>query len=349
MAALALGACGPVEEPFAPEVRPVRTISVELLPGGETVTLTGRIEAEEEVNLAFRVGQRMVERSVRVGDRVEPGQLVARLESTTFENAVQTARANLAAANAQLADARLEFERQQSMLERGVAPRAAFERATAARDTAAARVDAARAQLDTAREHLAFTELFADSGGSVTAVGAEPGEVVGAGQMIVRVARQGGLDAVFDVPARVKQSAVGLDPAVTVALVSDPGVRGIGRVREVSPQADPVTRTFQVKVGLADPPPAMRLGSTVTGTIHVGEGQGIRIPASALTSADGAPAVFVLDPSSSTVALRPIEVERHGVAEVEVAQGLAPDDIVVTAGVQTLRPGQKVRLLESAP
>src|SRR5215475_5964246 len=91
-----LAACGGVEEPGEPEIRPVRTVTVEMVPAGETVTLTGRIEAEEEVNLAFRVGQRMALRSVRVGDRVEPGRLVARLEATTFENAVQAARANLA-------------------------------------------------------------------------------------------------------------------------------------------------------------------------------------------------------------------------------------------------------------
>src|SRR5262249_42485611 len=254
-AALALfAACGGVEEPGAPEIRPVRTLTVEMVPAGETVTLTGRIEAEEEVSLAFRVGQRMVERSVRVGDRVAPGQLVARLEATTFQNAVQSARANLAAVQARAADARLEFERQQSLFAREVAPRAAFERATKARDAAQAQVDAARAELDTAREQLGFTELRADSAGTVTAVGAEPGEGVAAGQMVVRVAGKGGRDAVFGVPARVIEAAAPLDPEVTVTLTSDPSVRTTGRVREVSPQADPVTRTFQVKVGLTDPP-----------------------------------------------------------------------------------------------
>jgi len=345
----ALASCGPPEEPPAPDIRPVRTIVVEELPGGETVTLTGRIEAQEEVNLAFRVGQRMIERSVNVGDRVAPGQLVARVESTTHDNAVQAARANLAAAQARAADARLEFERQQSLFAREVASRAAFDRATKARDGTQAQVDAARAQLDTAREQLGFTELFADSAGSVTAVGAEPGEVVAAGQMIVRVARQGGRDAVYGVPARVIEAAAPLDPDVTVALASDPGVRTTGRVREVSPQADPVTRTFQVRVGLTDPPQAMRLGSTVTGSILLGSEAGIRIPASALTSSQGTAAVWLLDPSTSSVSLRLVRVESQGVAEVVIAEGLAPEDIVVTAGVQTLRPGQKVRLLQAAP
>src|SRR5690606_21463731 len=251
---LAFGGCGAEEAPPEPDVRPVRTITVEELPGGEQVTLTGRIEAQEEVSLAFRVSQRLIERRVNVGDRVEAGQLVARIEATTLDNAVQAARANLAAAQAAAADARLEFDRQRSLFERGVAPRARFERAQAAREAAAAQVDAAQAQLATAREQRSYTELFADAPGTVTAVGAEPGEVVAAGQMIVRAARQDGRDAVFGVRARVKEAAGGLDPEVTVALASDPSVTTTGRVREVSPQADPVTRTFAVRVGLADPP-----------------------------------------------------------------------------------------------
>jgi RND family efflux transporter MFP subunit len=347
--ALGLPACGPVEEPPPPDIRPVRTLTVEELPGGESVTLTGRVEAEEEVRLAFRVGQRMTERSVNVGDRIEAGQRVARLESSTLENAVQAARAQVASAQAAAADARLEFDRQRTLFERGVAPRAAFERAQKRRDSAVAQVDAAQAQLATAREQLGYAELFADSPGVVTAVGAEPGEVVAAGQMILRVARKGGRDAVFDAPARVKDAVGGLDPEVAVALTSNPSVRTTGRVREISPQADPVTRTFEVKVGLTDPPEAMRLGSTVTGTIQLGTSPGIRIPASALTSSQGAPAVFVFDPASSTVSLRSVEVASFGLAEVELASGLTVDDVVVTAGVQTLRPGQQVRLLQATP
>jgi RND family efflux transporter MFP subunit len=344
-----IASCGPSQEPPEELVRPVRTITVELQQGGETTSLTGQVEAQEEVSLAFRVGGRMIERSIHVGDRVGPGQVVARLESATAENAVHAARANLAAATARLADARLEFERQESLLARGVAPRAVFERALKARQAAEAQADAARAQLDTAREQLTYTELVADSAGTVTARGAEPGEVVTAGQMVVRVARKGGRDAVFAVPARVIEAAAALDPEVVVALTADPGVRTTGRVREVSPQADPVTRTFEVRVGLTDPPEAMRLGSTVTGTIQLGVPEGIAIPASALTSVKGAPAVWIVDEARSTVSLQNVEVLRYGIADVTIARGLEPDDVVVTAGVQALRPGQRVRLLPASP
>jgi RND family efflux transporter MFP subunit len=348
-AGLLLAACGPAAEPPREVVRPVRTVTVQMQEGGESVSLTGQIHAQEELSLAFRVSGRLIERPVNVGDRLEPGQLVGRVESITAQNAVQAARANLAAADAQLMDARLEFDRQQTLFSRGVAARAVYDRARAAHQTARARVDAARAELDTAREQLGYTELRADSAGAVTARGAEPGEVVAAGQMIVRVARKSGRDAVLDMPARVKELALDVDPEVTVALVSDPKVRTTGRVREVSPQADPVTRTFTVRVGLTDPPEAMRLGSTVTGTMLFGGAPGMLIPASALTAAKGEPAVWLVDPATSTVSLRNVEVERFAVADVLVASGLAPDDVVVTAGVQALRPGQKVRLLVAEP
>ena len=164
--------------------------------------------------------------------------------------------------------------------------------------------------------------------------------------MIVQIAREDGRDAVFDVPPSMKDQAPA-DPVIEVALTMDPAVAATGRVREVSPRADPVTGTFRVRVGLDDPPPAMRLGSTVTGRMQLGGGAGIEMPASALTRAQAQPAVWVVDPATQTVSLRPIEVLRFDPARVLVGQGLETGDIVVTAGVQALRPGQKVRLLGS--
>ena len=343
-----IGACHAAEAPPAESIRPVRTLTVEEQVGGETVTLTGRIEAQEEVSLAFRTGGRMIERTVNIGDRVRTGQIIARIEAVTPQNAVHTARANLSAAMAQLTEARNNFDRQERMLAQGVSTRQNFDRALQTKQTAQAQVDAAQAQLNTARNELTYTELVADSDGTVTARGAEPGEVVAAGQMIVKVARHGGRDAVFDVPSRVIQTAP-MDPEVKVVLTTDPNVKATGRVREVSPQADPVTRTFAVRVGLNDPPSAMRLGSTVSGSIHLGGVPGIEIPASALTTANGQPAVWVVDPTTSTVSRQNIDVERFELSDVTVAQGLNPGDIVVTAGVQSLRPGQKVRLLKASP
>ena len=342
-----LAACGPDAEQAAPEIRPVRVVTVEKRVAGDTVSLTGTIQAELEVNLAFRIDGRMTERLVGVGDQVQPGQVIAKLDPKDEENALRAARADLAGAMGQLVEAQNNYERQETLLRDGWTTRVRYDEARRTLETAQSRADAARAQQHIAENRLDFTELVADSAGTVTAVGAEPGEVVQPGRMIVQVARDDGRDAVFDVPAQVKDLAPA-DPEIEVALTLNPQVTAIGRVREVAPRADPVTGSFQVKVGLADPPATMRLGSTVTGRMQVGAGPGIEVPASALTRAEGHPAVWVVDPATETVALRNIEVLRHDPVSVVVAEGLEPGDIVVTAGVQALRPGQKVRLLGAA-
>jgi RND family efflux transporter MFP subunit len=162
--------------------------------------------------------------------------------------------------------------------------------------------------------------------------------------MIVQVAREDARDAVFDVPAQVKDSAP-RSPDISVVLTSDPAVQAKGRVREVSPRADPVTGTFAVRVQLIDPPEAMRLGSTVTGRMTLNSAPGIEIPPGALARSDGATAVWVVDPANGTVSLRNISIRGSSTSAVQVSSGLAPGDVVVTAGVQALRPGQKVRLL----
>ena len=342
--ALALASCGPEKKAEAPDPRPVRTVTATQQDAGETVTLTGTIQAEDEASMAFRIGGRMTDRFVNVGDQVKPGQELARLDPQNEVNALRSVQASLTAAQAQLTQARAAFERQRTLLAQGHTPRAQFDLAEKALHTAQAQVDDGEVQVRIAADRVSYTVLQADAGGTITARGAEPGEVVQAGQMIVQLARQGGRDAVFDVPAQVLRSAPG-DPRVTIHLTDDPSVTTVGRVREVAPQADPVTRTFQVKVGLTDPPAAMRLGSTVNGTVQLDSDKVIAIPASALTELNRQPAVWIVDPSKLTVSLRNIELLRFDPGTVVVAHGLDKGDIVVTAGVQALHPGQTVRLL----
>ena len=325
----------------------MRTVAVVKREVGETVSYTGRIQAENETRLSFRISGRMVERSVNVGDHVEPGQVVAKLEPQDELNALRTAQASVAAAQGQLNQAQSNFDRQQTLLARDIASRAQFEQAESALKTARAQLDTAEAQLKAAKDRVSYTELRVDSAGTVIATGAEAGEVVQAGQMVIRVARKDGRDAVFDVPAQLLRSAPS-DPLISVSLSDDPAVTAIGRVREVSPQADPVTRTFEVKVGLTDPPAAMRLGATVVGRMKLDTAPVIEIPATALTEFDRRPAVWVVDPSSLTVSLRNVEVARNDPATIAISQGLDSGEIVVTAGTQALHPGQKTRLLGSA-
>jgi membrane fusion protein, multidrug efflux system len=341
--AATVAGCNRTSPPLS-EARQVRTVTIEHGAGGEIVSLTGHVRAKDEVSLAFRLDGRMIERPVHVGDVLKPGQVVARLDPQIPDNALRSAEANLASMEAVLAQARLTFWRQQQLLKDGWTPRANFDEAQQKLLTAQAQVDSAQAQVRIAREQQSYTVLSADAPGAVTATGAESGEVVHAGQMIVQLARQGGRDAVFDVPEQLIRNGPN-DPLVDIALSNDPQVKATGRVREVAPQADSATRTFQVKVGIANPPDAMKLGDTVVGRIRLTAPPGVEVPASALTETDGRPAVWVVDPQNKTVSLRNVEVLRYDPATVVISQGLETGALVVTAGVQTLRPGQKVRLL----
>ena len=328
----------------APPPRPVRTIVVEKGGLGQTIVLTGQIEAEKEVSLAFRIGGRIIERLVDTGDRVKPDQVVAKLDPQNELNSLRSARAALSAANARLEQDSNRFDRQETLLQQGWTTRANFDQAQQALRTAQATVDDAKAQVEIAEDRVGYTQLKAGLTGTITRRAAESGEVVQAGQMVFMVARDSGWDAVFDVPAQVLRTAPG-DADVIIALTDDPGVTAKGRVRQVDPQADPVTRTFKVRVAVNDPPPAMRLGATVSGRMEVDHGHGISLPASALTATDKNPAVWVVDPESSTVALKPVEVLRFDPGTVVLSGGLDGGEIVVTAGVQALHPGQKVRPL----
>jgi len=341
-----LSGCQRGDEGPPPEIRPVRAITIQTADSAGSIALTGRVQAQSEVNQSFRLDGQLIERTVDVGDTVTRGQLLARLDSQNEESALQAAQAQVAAAQAQLVEAQGNFTRMSDLIGENAISRAAYENADAVLKTAQAQSRAVGSQLTLARNRLDFTRLHADVDGIVTARGAEAGEVVSAGRMIVQIAQSDARDAVFDVPARIVDGGLS-NPAVSVALTSDPGFSPEGRVREVSPRADPVTGTFQVRIALADPPAAMRLGSTVTGRLQLDAVPSMEIPASALIRSEAGAAVWVVDPQTMAVQARAIQVEAHDSRSVRVASGLTPGDIVVVAGVQALRPGQKVRVLES--
>lgn len=336
--------CGPETKIEASQPRPVRTVVAKKSELGELVVLTGQVQAENEATLAFRIGGRIIERSAGVGDHVVPDKVLAKLDPQDELNALRSARAALSAAEGKFDEARNNFDRQSQLLERGHTTRVLFDQAQQNLRTAQSRKDDAQAQLEIAEDRVSFTELKANVTGTITARSAEAGEVVQPGQAIFQVARVEGRDAVFDVPAQVIHSAPP-NPKIEVTLTEDPSVKAEGRVRQVDPQADPVTRTFRVRVSIIDPPAAMRLGATVTGSMRQQATPGISIPASALISSNGRPALWIVDPATLTVSLRNIDVERYDPATVVVSDGLHENDIVVTAGVQALHPGQKVRLL----
>jgi len=337
-------ACDRKEEQAEAPVRPVRVITVTEQQAGETVSLSGVVEAKTEVDLAFRIGGRMVQRFVNVGDRVEAGKLIAQLDSQDEENAVRAATASLSAAEGKFLEAEQNYDRQRQLLSRGHTTRQRYDAAVQTLNTLRGQADVARAQLATAKTRLNDTHLYADAPGEVTVRGVNSGEVVQAGQMIVRIARKEGRDAVFDAPPSLI-ARVASDADIGVALSIDPAVVASGRVREVAPQADPQTGTFRVRVGLTNPPSEMRLGSSIVGRATLQGQAGMVIPASALSRANGTPSVWVVDTASETVSSKPVEVASFRASEVIVSGGLAPGDVVVTAGIQSLRPGQRVRLL----
>jgi len=342
----ALAACKKQEAAAPQEIRPVRTVTVERQEAGETVSLTGEIQPRHQADLGFRVRGKILQRPVDVGTQVKTGDLLARLDPQQYSQDLEVAKAEVAKADAEVTRSKGQEYRQSELLKKGFTTQVAYDQAVKTFKTAQAEADAARAKQAQASENLGYTELKADADGVISAIGADPGQVVSAGQMVVRLAQLGEREAVFNVAEATFKSPP-KNPTVTVELVSNPDIKTTGKVRYVSPQADPTTRTFTVRVSLPDAPPQMRLGANVVGSVTINEGQVVAIPGSALFQKDGQPAVWIVT-KDGTVELKPITVARYQGDSVVVGGGLAQGDVVVTGGVQKLLPGQKVRLLQAS-
>ena len=341
--ALSIAGCQSEQVEAPPPVRIVRTITVEAPREARDISFTGHVEAQDQAALSFRIGGRLAERTVGVGASVREGEVVARLDPENELNELRSARAALTAAQGLLRKAENQFQRQSHLLERNVTTRADFEAAEQGRTAAQAQVDAAQSRVRSAEDIVGFTTLKADAPGIVTRIGAEPGEVVTPARMIIQLARREGRDAVFEVPADVVR-VLPPDARVYVTLAGDPAVTTTGRVREVAPQADPVTRTFRVRVGLAEPPQSFRLGTAVSGAIRGTEISATAIPTTALARQGQGASVWVVDPAKLTVSSRKLDVISADPATALIGKGLALGDIVVTAGVSLLKEGQQVRL-----
>ena len=342
----ALTACKKQEAAAPQEIRPVRTVTVEPKEAGETLSLTGEIQPRYQADLGFRVNGKILARPVDVGTPVKTGDLLARLDPQQFRQDLEVAKADVAKADAEVTRARAQEYRQRELLKNGHTTQVAYDQALKTSKTAQAEADAARAKQVQASENLGYTDLTADADGVISAIGAEPGQVVSAGQMVVRLAQPGEREAVFNIAEATFKSPP-KNPAVEVELVSNPDIKTVGKVRYVSPQADPTTRTFTVRVSLPDAPARMRLGANVVGSVTVNQGRNITIPGSALFQKDGQPAVWLVT-KDGTVQLKPITVARYQGDTVVVGDGLAQGDVVVTGGVQKLLPGQRVRLMQAS-
>lgn len=333
--------------PSAPVEEPVRAVKVLTVRSGTVEAyqeFSGEVKPRIESRLGFRVAGKLVSREVELGQRVKAGQVLARLDPQDYRLAADAAQAQLGAAVTNRDLAAADYKRFKELREQNFISGAELERREANLKAAQAQVDQAQAQLASQRNQGSYATLVADTAGVVTAIEAETGQVVSAGQPVVRLAQDGGRDAVFAVP----EDKLGLmrdGSAVDVRVW--PGQTQLGgKVREVSASADPVTRTYQVKVGLQgrELPP---LGATVTVQPKVKNGdrpQAIKLPTSALRQDGQATAVWVLDPKTMTVASQPVQIATADGNEAVVAAGLQEGQQVVTAGVHVLSPGQKVML-----
>lgn len=335
---------GATAAPSHPEIKLVRVTTVSPRSIPDERRAIGEIRPRRESDLGFRVSGKLSMRSVDVGATVKKGQTLARIEDQDYRYRLLSAKADKAAAEAVLVEAQASERRIKTLLDKGYTTRADHDATLKNLRSAEAKLESAIIALALAADQLAYTELHAEFDGIVTATASEVGQIVNTGQMIVRLADPKAKDAVFSIAeANFANAAQSNDiPVIAVSLLSNPALTATGRLREIAPVADAATRTYQVKVSLADAPEAMRFGASVAGSIKASSAPVVVLPASALFDKDGKPSVWVIG-AGSGVELKPIVVARYEADRVIVAAGLAQGDVVVTAGVNRLRENQKVR------
>lgn len=344
LAVLLLSSCSEAPPAPAESVRPVKTVVVSAGTGAGKLVQTGEIRPSEETSLGFRIDGRIVKRLVDVGAVVKAGDVIATLDPSDSENLLKAAKAQLDSAVTAEKLALSNFKRLKQLAPGGAVSAAQLEQAESDHEASLSARKSAEANVTSAQDRLAFTELTATSDGVVSAVTANPGQVVSAGQEVVRLAALAGRDAVFDVSESLINAKVE-HPTVLVSLLSDPTIQAIGHIRDVSPVADPVTRTIRVRVTLQQPDAAFGFGATVQGSIEKPASDQLVVPASAMTRDGTEPAVYVVDPRSSQLQLKKVSVSRYSDTEVFISSGLTDGERVVVAGVGKLRPGLTVRLL----
>lgn len=360
---LVLAGCGDaaLERESARPVRAVQLTAQDFRLG--PAVYPGEIMARHEAALSFQVGGELVERLVDVGDAVDEGQAVARLDDADRRLQVRDLGARLAGARARLEHAETDLARFRDLRERGFVSAAEFDRADNAVRVARAEVQALQAQLGLAQRRRTYTKLAAPHAGVVSAALVDPGEVVAAGQPILRVARDDALEVAFDVPEhRVGQ----LPQTVTVELWAQSGAALPARVREIAAAADPASRTYRVRAALPDDAEAARIG--MSATVQVADRDatsGVLLPRSAVFGEDDRPRVWRIDgvgaasrteaqaavPGRTLGRVQPQAVQLGAVSgdQVRVLAGLEPGQWVVTAGVHDLAAGQPVSYYDSEP
>jgi len=348
----ALLACGMVAGCKGPDraVEPPRAVNVvRIEPGNGTLTAsyTGDVRARYETALGFRVGGKISERLAEVGDAVKRGQVLARLDPGDQRLGVEAARQALMAAEASHAQAKAEFGRFADLFRQGFISAAEFDRRRLALDVAAAQRSQAQAQLALSRNQSDYTALWSPDDAVITAVAGEVGQVVAPGQPVFRLARPGQKEVAVSIPEN-RLAEMRKAGEVRVNLWARPERFYRGRLREVAPNADAVTRTYLAKISIVDADAEVELGMTANVFLNgTSDASIVRLPSTALFQKGDATAVWVVDPRVGTVSLRPVKVGTFADDHITVVAGLNPGDTVVRAGVHKLFANEKVRILSS--
>lgn len=343
LAACTEGKGGAADKPAEP--RAVFAEAVRFEPRTADRSFVGVVRPRIESDLGFRVGGKVAERLVQAGDRVAAGQPLARLDTVDLKLQLEQAEAELGAAKASLAQADAEERRVEQLRAQGWSTAANADRQRAAVEEARGRRNRAERAVSLAANGLGYATLKADADGIVTATLVEPGQVLAQGVPAVRLAKSGEREAVASIPEalieRVKTARA------RVSLWSEPGRAYEAKLRELSPSADAATRTYQARFTILDAPPALEFGLTATVTLSDEAGEAVaRLPLSALFNQGAGPSVFVVDPQSGALTLKPVTVVAYESRDVVLSAGVQPGDMVVTLGVQKLDVAQRVRLAQ---
>ncbi|HAT24048.1 MAG TPA: efflux RND transporter periplasmic adaptor subunit [Pantoea septica] len=348
--AIMLTGCDAKKQQKPSPPRPVRFVTVGPREAPGQQTLTGEIRAHDETSLSFRLDGRIVTRSADVGSRFQQGDVLAVLDSPAAQNQLTSAQADVNSSRAAEKVAALNLHRMRLLMPSGAIARAQLDSASADWQAALSRLQSSEAALKNAQESLRWTTLTAPVNGVVTSVSASAGQVVSAGQTVFTVASGDERDVAFDaaIPGIISRQP---GAVFHVALLQNPSVIAQAHLRDISPQADPQTRSWRVRITLDHPPTDMVMGASVAialPSVATEAEPVISLPATALTRLSSEPAVFVMDPANNLVRRRPVHISGYSADAVFIRAGISPGDRVVTAGVRSLRDGERVAGIQEA-
>ncbi len=334
------------QPPAEPLVRPVLTQLVEIKHYWRKSRYAGEVKARYEMALGFRIKGKIIERFVEVGEVVEPGALLARLDPQDYQLQLMEAEGGLAAVRAEQKKAASDLKRYEQLYKDKIVSATEWQKYSNADAVANARFKQAEAQADVARNQTEYTSLHSDKGGVITALDMEVGQVVVAGQTVVNLALPQEKEVVIAV-AENRLNELRHADDITINMWMNPDKLYKGRVREISPGADPVTRTYSVKITMLDADDVVQLGMTASVVVmQKREGKVAHLPLPAIFQKEEKPAVWIYSEKTSRVNLQPVEVAEYQYDAVLISGGLKQGQRVVTAGVNKLVPNQKVRLLQ---